>query len=220
MAYLQRHHTQPSSQDGHAPKIFARVNRFGTPYVCLSISLAFACLGYTTASASALTVFKYFVSAVTLFSTTAWISITFSHLRFMKACKVQGLPRNQLPYRSPLQPYLSWYTLIGTSIVSILKGFDSIAVHFDAKGFVVAYGESLSSSYSKTPTTLVALPVAIVSYLAYAIRYRSWLRAPEEIDLVTETRLDHSGNNAIQDDDDEPERKRGIITAIKVFWAD
>ena len=132
------------AQDGHVPKFFAKVNRFGTPYYCLCISFLFALLGYTCVKSSALTTFKYFVSAVTLFSTGAWISISFSHIRFMKACKVQGVDRGMLPYRSPLQPFLSWWTLIGTIIVSIVKGFDTIVGGFQARNFVVAYSEHAS----------------------------------------------------------------------------
>ncbi|KAK4689407.1 hypothetical protein P7C73_g696, partial [Tremellales sp. Uapishka_1] len=125
--------------DGNFPKIFMRTNRNGTPYVALSVSLLFSALAFTTVNTSALTIFKYFVSATTLFSTIAWMSIMFSHIRWMKACNVQGISRSDLPYTNRLNPYLSWWGLIGTFIISVTKGFDSIVLKFNATNFCVAY---------------------------------------------------------------------------------
>ncbi|WVQ77930.1 hypothetical protein IAT38_000010 [Cryptococcus sp. DSM 104549] len=99
--------------DGHAPKLFLTTNRNGTPYYCLVISLLFSCLAFTTVKSSAYTTFKYFVSAVTLFSTIAWLAIITSHLRFMKACKRQ--------------------------VISLTKGFDAIVLKFNRVNFVVNY---------------------------------------------------------------------------------
>ena len=132
------------ASDGNAPKFLMRTNRWGTPYIALSISLLFSSLAFTTVSSSAYTTFKYFVSAVTLFSTIAWMAILFSHIRFMKACKVQGVPRSSLPYRNSLNPYLSWWGLIGTAVISITKGFDAIVHKFNRINFCVNYGTSPS----------------------------------------------------------------------------
>ena len=78
------------AMDGNAPRVFLRTNAHGVPYLAVGVSVAFSCLAFTTVHSSAYNVFKKMVSAVTLFSTIAWASIFWSHIRFMKACKVQG----------------------------------------------------------------------------------------------------------------------------------
>jgi amino acid transporter len=94
-----------------------------------------------TVKTSAYTIFKYMVNAVTLFSTIAWMGILFSHIRFMAACRAQGISRASLPYTSRLNPFLSWWGFIGTAVISITKGFDAIAFKFNKITFVTNYGK-------------------------------------------------------------------------------
>lgn len=42
--------------------------------------------------------------------------------RFMRALKAQGISRNTLPYKAPLQPYGSWFALVSTGIITLFKG--------------------------------------------------------------------------------------------------
>lgn len=67
--------------------------------------------------------------------------------------------------------------------------------------------------------TPVALPVAIIAFVFYGFRYNSWLIKPEDVDLVTETRLKVEDLN--EDSLVEPRSvKRSFMKAIKVFWTD
>lgn len=43
----------------------------------------------------------------------------------MHGLKAQGKSRDDLPYKSPFQPYASWFALIFASIVVFFKGFDT-----------------------------------------------------------------------------------------------
>ena len=45
--------------------------------------------------------------------------------RFMKALLANGMSRDQLPYKAPLQPWGSWFALIATGIITVFKGFDT-----------------------------------------------------------------------------------------------
>lgn len=47
---------------------------------------------------------------------------TLEFSRFMNALKVQGISRDTLPYKAPLQPYGSWFALISTGIITLFKG--------------------------------------------------------------------------------------------------
>lgn len=188
------------AKDGNAPKIFLKTTRFGVPWVALCLSLSFTCLAFTAVSTSAFTIFKYFVNTMTLFSTIAWMSILYSHIRFMKACKAQGIKRSDLPYWNKLNPYMSWYGLIGTAIISFFKGFDSLTPHFEVKSFVTNY---------------LAFPIAIASYIGYTIYLGSGWRPlpPSEVDLVTDVRAFEE-----DEEDDELTRQPGFMGWMKWLW--
>jgi amino acid permease len=75
------------------------------------------------------------------------------------------------------------------------------------------------SACTQDKLTLVALPVAILSYLFYGFKYKSWFIKAEDVDLVTETRL--KIETLDEDNLVEPHSvKRGFMKAIRVFWTD
>lgn len=43
----------------------------------------------------------------------------------MKALKVNGMSRDNLPYKAPFQPWGAWFAFISTAIITFFKGFDS-----------------------------------------------------------------------------------------------
>lgn len=49
--------------------------------------------------------------------------------RFMKALKLQGLSRDDLPYKAPLQPFGSYFALIATGFITIFKGVAPLSLY-------------------------------------------------------------------------------------------
>jgi len=45
-----------------------------------------------------------------------------SHIAFMKALKAQGISRDTLPWKAPLQPYAAYVAFVITAIVTLFKG--------------------------------------------------------------------------------------------------
>ena len=67
----------------------------------------------------------------------------YSHIRFVKACKVHGIDRyTDLPYYSRLNPFMSYFGIAGTMLISITKGFAAFIHVFDYKSFITNYSES------------------------------------------------------------------------------
>ena len=56
----------------------------------------------------------------------------------MRGLAAQGISRDSLPYKAPLQPYGAWIALISTMIIAFFKGFDTF-MPFQADTFVTAY---------------------------------------------------------------------------------
>jgi amino acid transporter len=66
------------------------------------------------------------------------VCILYTHIRFMRGLAAQGISRDTLPYKAPLQPYGAWISLISTMIIAFFKGFDAF-MPFQADAFVTAY---------------------------------------------------------------------------------
>lgn len=110
------------AKDGHAPAIFLYTTEKGVPMYGVAATSVFVLLGYMNVSKSASSVFGYLVSLVTVFGALNWISVLTSYLGFRRGMKAQGIDRDQLPYRGPLQPYGAWYALGLTILIIIFNG--------------------------------------------------------------------------------------------------
>lgn len=74
------------------------------------------------ASKSTSQVFDYLVSLVTVFAVLNWVAILFSHIRFRRALKAQGIALSDLPYVGIFQPYGSYFALFISLMIVIFNG--------------------------------------------------------------------------------------------------
>ncbi|CAI7594918.1 unnamed protein product [Penicillium bialowiezense] len=111
------------AQEGHAPKVLTRLNRFGVPWLSVAAVGSFLALGYMTLSSAASLVFDWLQELVSAASLVHWINIEIIYLRFYYGCKKQKIDRTELPWKSPFQPYAAWLALVGFSIILITGGF-------------------------------------------------------------------------------------------------
>jgi amino acid transporter len=189
--------------DGKAPKIFLNCNKRGVPYVCLALCSVFCGLAYMSASTGGAQAFGYLTSTVSIFGGLTWCSILFSHIRFMKACKVEGIDRNDLPYKSPAGPYGSWFALILTMIVLFFKGFASfIGPRFDYRSFITHY---------------IGLPVFALLYIVSKIMWKSKLVKLDEMNLRERART-FDDLNIKEDEEDQPRNMKEKVAHWAKNW--
>lgn len=157
---------------GYAPKFFSKTNKMGVPYFGVILSFLFCLLAFMAVSSSSSEVFTYFVNVVSITGLITWACILVIHIRFMKACKAQGLNRKKdLAYRSPLQPYGSYVALFVCVLVIFIKNFTAfLGDSFTYKDFITGY---------------IALPVFVIMYIGFKLYHRSKTIKPEEVDLDT-----------------------------------
>ncbi|QDS73166.1 hypothetical protein FKW77_002176 [Venturia effusa] len=129
------------AMDGHAPKVFRRINRFGIPWVAVSMYSVFMSLGFMTLSKSASTVFSWLQDLVSIATLVNWIIVCMTYLRFQYACKKQGINRHtDLPWAAPLQPYTTWLSLTLFTTLLFTGGYSSfIKGKWDTETFVSSY---------------------------------------------------------------------------------
>lgn len=109
--------------EGKAPKFLTRTNRQGVPYYCVGVVLLVCLLAFLQVSNGSATVLNWFVSLVTASQLLNFAVMCGTFLCWYKACNVQGLDRNTLPYKSRLQPYAAWYGMIGCIIMAFVGGY-------------------------------------------------------------------------------------------------
>ena len=95
--------------------------------------------------------------------------MSFTFIRFMAACKAQGLDRNTLPYTAPFMPYAAYYALIGTFTMIWVGGYP-----------VFLKGKWSVPTFLFSYTMTAVFPVLFVGWKLLK-RTRWW--KPEEVDL-------------------------------------
>ncbi|KAL6410871.1 hypothetical protein AUP68_07303 [Ilyonectria robusta] len=185
---------------GQAPSVFKRLNRFGIPYVAVSLYGLFMALGYMTLSNSASTVFNWLQDLVSISTLVNWITICIVYLRFLYGCKKQGIDRQkELPWAAPFQPYTTWASLILFVILFFTGGFKTF-IHGE---WAI---ESFISSYFN-------LPFIFVVYFGYKLWYKTKVIPLEDIPL--RSLIEWYEN---EEPEEEPKAPRGLAR-LNVLWS-
>lgn len=128
------------AMDGRAPKIFTRLNRFAIPYFGVALFGASMCLGFMTLSSGASVAFDWLQDLVSISTLVNWLTICVTYLRFYYGMKKQGIPRSALPWAAPLQPYITWVSMIIFSLLLLTGGYATfIHGHWSDETFVSSY---------------------------------------------------------------------------------
>ncbi|KAF2206285.1 hypothetical protein CERZMDRAFT_115817 [Cercospora zeae-maydis SCOH1-5] len=124
------------AEEGQAPRWFLKTNRLGTPYLAVAASVIFTPLVYLALGSSSSVVFGWFVNITTIAGLVGWLVICVTYLRFFYGMRCQGINRNRLPYKSPLQPYVAWSTPFALILVILTPGY---SVFFPRKWSVSSF---------------------------------------------------------------------------------
>ncbi|GAP87560.1 putative amino acid permease [Rosellinia necatrix] len=125
--------------DGKAPAFFA-FERWGVPYASVAATTLLSLLAYLNVSNSGESVFFWFSSLSAVSTLIVWSSLCFTYLRFYYGLRHNGISRESLPYRAPMQPFLAYFALCFCVLVAFFNGFDAFFPgKFSAKTFVPPY---------------------------------------------------------------------------------
>ncbi|KAG9230559.1 putative proline-specific permease [Amylocarpus encephaloides] len=158
---------------GNAPKIFTKCTKYGVPYMAVAAATLFTPLAYLNCASSGSVVFGWFVNLTNTSGFISWICCCIVYLRFRKATVVQNLPREDIPYRSRVQPYGAWIAMVFFCFLTLINGFDVFwPENFNASSFLTAY---------------VGIPIFLSIYFTHRVLHWSdkWMYPSHEIDLHT-----------------------------------
>ena len=146
--------------DHQLPQIFGRVNKNGVPYVAVITAWLFGPLAYLSlGSGGASQAFTWLLNLSTVAGLIAWATLCFCYLRFFAAMKKQGISRDTLPWKGPLQPYTAWMGFILSTIITLIAGFPVfLKGNWSTSDFVASY---------------VGIPIFIVPIICWKLWYRT-----------------------------------------------
>jgi len=154
------------SKQGYAPKTFGRVNGRGIPVMAL---LGTTVIGLLTFLSSMFgdRIYIFLVSASGLTGFIAWLGIAISHLRFRQAFVKQGHELSELRYHAKLFPFGPLFAFFLCMVVIIGQDLHSFAT-LDWQAIGVTY---------------MSIPLFIILFFYYKIRYHTKLIPLDEVDL-------------------------------------
>ncbi|KAK6064259.1 amino acid permease [Seiridium cupressi] len=178
------------AMEGHAPRVFGRLNRNQVPWISVITTslISGLCFGSSyigagqlwswlqkwvppTSSRSEKVPDMKFLSIVGVSNQLSWIAIGVTSIRFRRALEVQG-KTHLLPFRNwtyPVGPYLC---VILNAVIILVQGWDCFSPSFDAVSFVSYY---------------IELPVMLIMYLGWKLVKRTKVVRLVDMDLITDT---------------------------------
>ncbi|KAI0428697.1 amino acid permease [Xylaria sp. FL1042] len=154
--------------DGKAPAFLA-FERWGVPYACVGATTLLSLLAYLNVSNRGENVFFWFSNLSAVSTLIIWSSVCITYLRFYYGLRHNGIARDSLPYKAPLQPFLAYFALCFCVIVAFFNGFDAFFPgKFSAKTFVPPY---------------IDVPIFLALVLGYKFVKRTKLVPLAEMDL-------------------------------------
>jgi amino acid transporter len=158
--------------EGKAPKFLTKCTKQGVPFYCVLFVLMIALLSFLQLGQNSAVVLNWFVSLVTASQLINFSVMCFTFLKFYKACKVQGLDRDTLPYKGMAQPYAAWYGLVTTFVMTFVGGYTVfLKGMWDVPSFLFSY------------LMVFAFPVLFIFWKL--LKRTKWILA-HEADLVTD----------------------------------
>jgi amino acid transporter len=157
--------------NGEAPKIFGKTSKRGVPYMAVLATWCIGLLAFLNVSSTGAQVFLWFSNISTISGFIAWIVVMITYIRFRKAMAFNNM-LSVLPYRTPFQPYLTYFILCIVSLLTLTNGFQVfVPSRWSVADFLAAY---------------ITIPIFLVLYVGHKIYFRTAFAIKiENIDVMT-----------------------------------
>ncbi|KIL96635.1 aat family amino acid transporter [Fusarium avenaceum] len=158
------------AHEGHAPKVFGKLNRNRVPWVAVLATgfVAGLCFGSSFIGAGQL--WSWLQNIVGVSNQLSWISIGITSIRFRQALALQG-KTHLLPFKNWTYPYGPWICVILNSFLVLVQGWSCFSPKFDGVSFVSFY---------------IELPVMLIMYVVWKLIKKTKIVKLSEMDLETD----------------------------------
>lgn len=126
------------SHEGLAPKLIQTKTKNGVPWVAITIVNLLGLISIMNVKTGAQNAFGYIVNISGVAVFIVWGIISFIQLRIRNAWRVQGFDLGQLPYKSKLFPWFTYFGLFFNVLFLLIQGWD-VFKPFSVSNFVDCY---------------------------------------------------------------------------------
>lgn len=195
---------QALAQNNMAPKFVAYVDSKGRPLVAIAIQLLVGLLAFIGLSAQAGTVFTWLFSLSGLGLLFLWASICLCHIRFRQGWKAAGRSLEDLPYKSPLGIYGSFFTIFLVVLILALTLYVSIMPPGSSPSAESFFQNCLSG------------PLALTAFALRKLWTRDWTLGVKvkEMELDSGRRQEINSLQPVQEEEKQKSFGRRVIHAI------
>ncbi|KAA1080272.1 hypothetical protein PGT21_007119 [Puccinia graminis f. sp. tritici] len=157
-----------------APSFFKRCTKSGLPIFALIPTATGGLLAFLRLNHSGATVFHWLTRMSAVTGLCTWLSVLVSYLQFYRGMKYHGICRNKIPYKSPFQPYLTYFGLLMVILVIFFSGFEVfLKDNWSTSNFVTNY---------------ITLVIYILLFIYWKVTKRGKLVRIQEMDLIAGTK--------------------------------
>lgn len=126
--------------NGHAPRVFARLNRNRVPWIAVLATSAISGICFGASFIGAGQLWSWLQNIVGVSNQLSWIAIGIASLRFRAGLEAQG-KTHLLGFRNWTYPYGPWIVVVGCSFLVLVQGWSCFSPTFSAVDFVSFYVE-------------------------------------------------------------------------------
>jgi lysine-specific permease len=158
------------AKEGRAPRIFAKLDARGVPMNALYATTLIAAFCLLTYFVSEKEVYFWLLNMSGMCGFIVWLGIAVSHYRFRKGYLKQGYLLADLPYRAKWFPFGPLFAFALCLVITLGQNYQAfISDHIDWKGIISTY---------------ITLPMFLLVWWAYRIKYKTRLIAYSEMDVA------------------------------------
>ncbi|KAM0476061.1 hypothetical protein ACHAPX_006477 [Trichoderma viride] len=170
------------AMEGHAPKVFGKLNRHQVPWVAVLATgfVSGLCFGSSFIGAGQL--WNWLQNLVGVSNQLSWIAIGITSLRFRAAIARQG-KTHLLPFKNWTYPFGPWIAVVLNSFLVLIQGWSCFSPKFDGVSFVSFY---------------IELPIMLVMYLGWKFLKRTKFVHLDEMDLETDV---HTAEEQVEEEE-------------------
>ncbi|GAD94074.1 amino acid permease (Gap1), putative [Paecilomyces variotii No. 5] len=167
------------AEQGQAPRILAYIDRQGRPLFGIILSSLIGLLCFLAASSKQQEAFTWMMALSGLSSIFTWGSICLAHIRFRQGWKKQGHSLDELAFRSQPGVIGSWIGFIFNCLVLIAQFWTGFA----PVGYADMSAGALVENFFEVG--YLCLPIVLLCYIYYKIRWRTPFVRSMDMDLNT-----------------------------------
>ncbi|KPM42115.1 Amino-acid permease inda1 [Neonectria ditissima] len=168
------------AEQSHAPRIFAYVDKQGRPLMAIIFASCIGLLAFLADLSFHDTIFDWLLSISGLASLFTWGSICLCHIRFRQAWGFTSRSLEQLPFRSNVGIWGSYFGCVGYALVLISQIWIAVSPIPTADEDTTTAG-MVQTFFLR----VMAIPIVLVFYFCHKLWYRTRIVRVDEMDVET-----------------------------------